>query len=36
MLLKNPIFLFADDTKLLKVIKTNQDATDLQTDFKNL
>lgn len=30
------MFYFADDTKLLKIIKTYQDALDLQTDFNNL
>jgi len=32
-----PIIKILDHTsKLLKIIKTNQDASDLQTDFKNL
>jgi hypothetical protein len=35
-MIKFEIFLFADDTKLLKIIKTDQGALDLQTDFNNL
>jgi hypothetical protein len=36
VIIKSEIFLFADDTKLLKIIITDQDTLDLQTDFNNL
>jgi len=33
---KTKIFLFDDDTKLLKIMKDNLDVADLQTDLSNL